>query len=84
VVAIDRMISENGFYRMLISPHPEEKQWPIDLRVGTGTNTFVLLNNVPIWYEIWRQLNGFPPDFYNEKVTPPGDIKRKAPLKSVK
>jgi hypothetical protein len=23
-----------------------------------------LLNDVPIWYELWRQLNGFPPDYY--------------------
>jgi hypothetical protein len=22
-----------------------------------------MLNNVPIWYELWRQLNGFPPDY---------------------
>lgn len=84
VVAIDRMISDNGFYRILISPHPKEKDWPENLRVGTGTNTFILLNNVPIWYEIWRQLNGFPPDFYKEDKSKPGEIKRKAPLKSVK
>jgi len=84
VVAIDRMISTNGFYRILISPHSEEKAWPENLRVGTGTNTFILLNNVPIWYEIWRQLNGFPPDFYKTEKTMPGEVKRKAPLKSVK
>jgi hypothetical protein len=22
------------------------------------------LNNVPVWYEIWRQFNSFPPDYY--------------------
>jgi len=22
-----------------------------------------MLNDVPIYYEIWRQLNGFPPDY---------------------
>ena len=26
-----------------------------------------LLKNVPIWYELWRQLNGFPPDYYQDK-----------------
>jgi hypothetical protein len=30
-----------------------------------------MLDNVPVWYEIWRQLNGFPPSLYqaplNEK-----------------
>jgi RsmE family RNA methyltransferase len=23
-----------------------------------------LLKNVPIWYELWRNINGFPPDYY--------------------
>ena len=83
VVAIDRFISDNGFYRTLVSPTNEVKEWPSELRVGTGTTAFLLLNDVPVWYEIWRKLNGFPPDFYeepekNEKV------KLKAPLKSVK
>jgi hypothetical protein len=86
IVAIDQIISENGYYRVLISPDKAEKDWPQKLRVGTGANAFILLNNVPIWYEIWRQLNGFPPDFYkNEKEQQKGqEIKRKAPLKSVK
>jgi hypothetical protein len=22
------------------------------------------LGTVPVWYEVWRQLNGFPPDYY--------------------
>jgi hypothetical protein len=22
------------------------------------------MNDVPIWYELWRRVNGFPPDFY--------------------
>jgi hypothetical protein len=27
-----------------------------------------LLKEVQIWYEIWRQLNGFPPDFYTDET----------------
>jgi hypothetical protein len=23
-----------------------------------------LLKDVPIWYELWRRLNGFPPEYY--------------------
>lgn len=84
VVAIDRFISDNGYYRILISPTETEKAWPEKLRVGTGTNAFLLLNDVPIWYEIWRQLNGFPPEFYEEDKNKKSEIKRKAPLKSVK
>jgi hypothetical protein len=34
------------------------------LRVGGGVKTFTLLKNVPVWYERWRNLNGFPPEYY--------------------
>ncbi len=84
IIAIDQFISNNGFYRVLISPSKEQKQWPDLLRVGTGVRAFLLLNDVPIWYEIWRQLNGFPPDFYNSGEEALPEIKRKAPIKSVK
>jgi len=26
----------------------------------------VMLDSVSVWYEIWRQLNGFPPSLYEE------------------
>jgi len=84
IVAIDRFISENGFYRIMISPNNEEKVWPKILRVGTGANSFILLNDVPIWYEIWRLLNGFPADFYKESDGKKEEVKRKAPAKSIK
>jgi len=25
-----------------------------------------MLQDVPIWYELWRQFNGFPPDYMGE------------------
>lgn len=64
IVAIDQFINKKGYYRLLISPTTDEKQWPQDLRVGTGVNAFLLLNSVYVWYEIWRKVNGFPPDHY--------------------
>ncbi len=64
VVAIDNFTSQNGLYRVLVSPDPAEQAWPEELRVGAGAKTFTLLKDVPIWYEIWRQINGFPPDYY--------------------
>lgn len=64
VVAVERNISPNGRYRVLIKPDPEDQDWPDVIRAGSGTKTFALLNDVPIWYELWRQINGFPPDFY--------------------
>ncbi|MBT8233873.1 MAG: HlyD family efflux transporter periplasmic adaptor subunit [Saprospiraceae bacterium] len=84
VVAIDRFISDNGKYRLLISPDNSEKKWPEALRVGTGTNAFILLKNVPIWYEIWRQLNGFPPEYYQNLEKNKPEVKRKAPIKTIK
>lgn len=64
VFAIDNDISANGKYRILIAPDPQDEDWPELVRVGSGAFGFALLNDVPIWYEIWRQINGFPPDYY--------------------
>ena len=64
VVAIENFISDNGRYRVLLAPDPSDHPWPKAIRVGSGAQTIALLNDVPIWYEIWRQLNSFPPDYY--------------------
>lgn len=65
VVAIDQVTNENGKYRILVAP---TEQWPKNLRAGTGARGIALLNTVPIWYEIWRQFNAFPPDYYEPTV----------------
>ncbi|WP_320815365.1 HlyD family secretion protein [Flavobacterium sp.] len=65
IVAKENFISENGKYRILIAPDNSDKKWPKELSIGAGTQTIALLENVPIWFEIWRTLNGFPPNFYN-------------------
>jgi multidrug efflux pump subunit AcrA (membrane-fusion protein) len=64
VVAIDNFISENGKYRLLVVPDKDDHPWPKDLRIGGGVNSMMLLKDVPVWYELWRKINGFPPDFY--------------------
>ncbi|MFL1895931.1 HlyD family secretion protein [Aquimarina sp. 2-A2] len=64
VVAIENFISKNGKFRILIAPNKEDTSWPKNIRVGSGAYTIALLEDVPIWYEIWRQLNGFPPNYY--------------------
>jgi membrane fusion protein, adhesin transport system len=64
VVAIENFISSNGKYRVLLAPDEADHKWPEAIRVGSGARTMALLNDVPIGYEIWRQLNGFPPDYY--------------------
>ncbi|NHN26432.1 HlyD family efflux transporter periplasmic adaptor subunit [Flavobacterium jejuense] len=64
VMAKENFISENGKYRVLIAPDPKDKKWPEQLSIGAGTQSVALLEDVPIWFEIWRTLNGFPPNFY--------------------
>ena len=74
VVAIERFISDNGKYRVLLAPDPEDHEWPEAIRAGSGAYTIALLEDVPIWYELWRQLNGFPPNYYQ----PEGDTLKTA------
>jgi multidrug efflux pump subunit AcrA (membrane-fusion protein) len=64
VVAIENFISENGKYRVLLAPDKEDNDWPEAIRVGSGAKTMALLDDVPVWFELWRQLNGFPPNYY--------------------
>lgn len=69
VVLIDPTDDGTGRFRVLVAPRPdivregEVVEWPGSrwLRQGVLVNGWVLLQRVPAWYEIWRQLNGFPP-----------------------
>ena len=88
VVAIDRNISANGKFRILVAQARSETPWPAALRVGGGAKGIALLDNVPLWYELWRVLNGFPPNLYEEDSGDPGikddEIVPKAPVKKAK
>ncbi|MNK28046.1 Type I secretion system membrane fusion protein PrsE [compost metagenome] len=64
VVAIDNFVGTNGKYRVLVSPDKNDHPWPKELRMGVAVKTMTLLDNVPIWYELWRKINGFPPNYY--------------------
>ena len=68
VQVIDYVNSAGGEFRILVTPDPEDEPWPEQLRLGSGTKGWVMLDNVPVWYEIWRQLNGFPPSLYEEPL----------------
>ena len=59
-----------------------DKPFPELLRIGAGAKGIALLNEVPVWYEIWRQLNGFPADFYENDIEKQDD-KFKPPVKAV-
>lgn len=64
IVAIENFISANGKYRILLAPDETDYKWPEAIRVGSGTYTIALLEDVPIWFELWRQINSFPPNYY--------------------
>jgi multidrug efflux pump subunit AcrA (membrane-fusion protein) len=68
IVAIENFISPNGKYRILIAPDPNEPKWPNQLSIGAGAQTVALLETVTIGFEIWRVLNGFPPNYYESKT----------------
>lgn len=65
VVFVENTISEKGTYRVLVAEDNKKKKWPSQLKIGTGAQAILLINDVPIWYELWRNINGFPADFYS-------------------
>ncbi len=67
IAAIESNVSNNGKFRVLVAEDKEDRPWPKELRLGGGSVAFALLKDVPVWYELWRQINGFPPDFYKEQ-----------------
>lgn len=80
VVLIDPTDNGKGKFRVLVAENPdtirrasgEEKvhEWPGDrwLRQGVRANGWVLLQRVPLWFEVWRQMNGFPPALSEEQI----------------
>lgn len=70
VAVIDAVSSVGGKYRLLVRPTTQsgDQPWPTQLRVGSGVYGWVMLDDVPVWYELWRQLNGFPPSLKEEPV----------------
>jgi hypothetical protein len=64
IAAVERNVNEEGRFRVLVAEDPNDKPWPAELRMGAGAQGMALLKEVPIWYELWRNINGFPPDYY--------------------
>ena len=64
VVSVDMVDNGKGKFRCQILPDDSEtNKWPEDrfLRQGVRANGWILLEQVPLWFEVWRKLNGFPP-----------------------
>lgn len=62
-IAVIDNVGVQGKYRILVTPDKQSPPWPEALRLGSGVYGWALLRNVPLWYELWRQLNGFPADY---------------------
>lgn len=70
VVVVAPSVSPNNKFRILVT-EPEGEPWPDVryLRFGARANGWVLLETVPLGYELWRQMNAFPP--VNKDLTAP-------------
>ena len=78
IVAYESNISPNGYFRVLVAEDTGDKKWPAELKMGSGAQGIALLKDVPIWYELWRNINGFPPDYYKTKEFEKSETSNKA------
>ncbi|WP_439107984.1 efflux RND transporter periplasmic adaptor subunit [Congregibacter sp.] len=66
VIAIDPTAQSSGRFRILVEEDEDTGvPWPDRrfVRFGSKARGWVLLDEVSVGYEIWRQLNNFPPNF---------------------
>lgn len=82
VVAVESNRSTNGKFRVLVQEDKNDRPWPPQLKMGAGAVGFALIKDVPVWYELWRQINGFPPNYYDPAEVK--DDKDKKPVVKVK
>ena len=68
IVAVESNLSVNGKFRVLVKEDLKDKLWPKELKIGVGAQGIALLRDVPVWYELWRNINGFPPDYYYKET----------------
>ncbi len=65
VAAVDPSAQSNGRFRILVIEDTSDLNgWPDErfVRFGSKARGWVLLEEVSVGYEIWRQLNNFPPE----------------------
>jgi len=68
VISVDSIDNGKGQYRILVQPDDRDPDWPGAvwpegrfLRQGVQAHGWVLLDRVPLWFEVWRRMNAFPP-----------------------
>jgi multidrug resistance efflux pump len=69
VAFVDSTDDGKGKFRVLLTPDENSEEWPSErfLRQGVRVDGWILLNRVTMAYELWRQLNAFPPVYTPEK-----------------
>lgn len=72
VQVIDAQDDGKGDFRVLITPDEDDEAWPDPrfLRQGGRANGWVQLDTVRVGFELWRQINGFPPSIALPPVAP--------------
>ena len=65
IKVVDQVDDGKGNFRFWVVPDPDDRPWPEQSHVRQGTKVmgWVILNRVPLWYELWRRFNLFPPDY---------------------
>lgn len=65
IKVIDQVDDGKGNFRFWVVPDPDDRTWPPQEHVRQGTKAmgWVILNRVPLWYELWRRFNLFPQDY---------------------
>lgn len=87
VSVVDAVDDGTGKFRIIVVPDEkavelnEDQPWPSSqfLRPGSEVHGWVMLNTVPLGFELWRQFNAFPPSLNKEEMQSKlGDVKRKS------
>ena len=62
---IEPMANADGTFNVWIDEDPDTGKWPAEqyVRLGSQARAWILLEEVRLGYEMWRQLNNFPPDY---------------------
>ena len=79
VFLVDQTDDGKGKFRILVEPDPLDDHWPTTtyLRQGVRANGWVLLREVRLGWELWRQFNGFPPTIADKEPGSPAKGSKK-------
>lgn len=80
ILVVDQTPDSQKRFRFWVAQDPEAAAWPPQSQVRQGTQVmgWVLLNRVPLWYELWRRVNLFPADYQGQSTYLPETFLPKA------